>query len=136
MKDETECADGCLSGGVGQEQFPPARRPTAGDERACHAAHEDRQHQRLRIRGMPKEQLEILAPDGLVDEAGESLSGEQRKQRSVKMRTRHAPFGFATALLAGSTQEQSTKEYRILRGPMDRWLVSGDSRRRAMAHLM
>ncbi|MCX7139757.1 MAG: hypothetical protein NT123_01375 [Proteobacteria bacterium] len=52
-----------------------------GTER--HAPHEDRQHQGLRVGGVPEEELEVMAPDGFVDQPGESGQGEQQEQRAA-----------------------------------------------------
>ena len=52
-------------------------------------AHEDRQHQRLRIGRVAQEQLEVVAPDGFVDQPGETGNREQGKEDSDGNSSRH-----------------------------------------------
>ena len=70
----------------------PARRRAAGCAAAAssaraqpgaerHAAHEDRQHQRLRVGGVAEEELEVVRPDRLVDQAGEAREREDGEKR-------------------------------------------------------
>ncbi|MBI2320050.1 MAG: hypothetical protein HYU75_24380 [Betaproteobacteria bacterium] len=65
---------------VSGEQVLPASRVAAAQPGADrHAAHEQGEHQRLRIGRVAEKELEIVAPDRLVDEPGESGDGEQRE---------------------------------------------------------
>jgi hypothetical protein len=45
-----------------------------------HPAHEQHQHERLRVRRMAEEQAQVLRPDRLVDQAGEARQGEDPQQ--------------------------------------------------------
>jgi hypothetical protein len=71
---------------IADEQVFPAPGETAAEPGTDgHAAHEYRQHQGLRIGGMPQEQLEVMAPDGFVDQPGEAGHGEQQEQRAARL---------------------------------------------------
>ena len=82
VEDEAEHADRRLGEGVPAEEIPDATRPPARDPRADgHSSHEDGQDERLRVRGVSQEQLQVMRPDGFVDESGESGSGKQCEEQ-------------------------------------------------------
>src|SRR5205814_9066178 len=82
---EAEHADGRFRRRVRDEQIAPPLRPPARQPRAeRQAAHEDREHQRLRIRPVPEEPLEVTRPDRLVDEPRESGRREQREEHPAR----------------------------------------------------
>src|SRR6185503_12883090 len=70
-------------GRVGDERAADARGEMAGEPRAeRQAADEYDEHHRLRVSGVPEEELEVVTPDGLVDEPAEAGDREQREQRA------------------------------------------------------
>jgi len=94
VEQEGEDADGSLGDGISREQVAPPARPPAGQPRPQgEPAHEDGEHQRLRVRGVPEEQLQIVRPDGLVDQTGETRRGEQGEQQSSRPRPRGPVLG-------------------------------------------
>ena len=54
-----------------------------------HPAHEDPEHEGLRVGRMPQEELEVVAPDRLVDEARETRQGEEGEERAGGRGTGH-----------------------------------------------
>ncbi len=78
---EPEQADDRLDERVTEQQLRSRAesRDEPGAER--HAAHEDRQHECLRVRRVAQEQLQVVRPDRLVDEAGEAGYDENAEQK-------------------------------------------------------
>src|SRR5215831_13254993 len=62
---------------LSQPRAVPRHDP--GPER--HSTHEYRQHQGLCVRRVPEEELEVVRPDGFVDESGESGDYEYAEQK-------------------------------------------------------
>src|SRR6266480_1110817 len=66
---------------VAAKEISPGSRPAAAEPRPDrHAAHEQRQHERLRVGRMPEKEFQVVAPDRFVDEAGKPGYGEQQKK--------------------------------------------------------
>src|SRR5262245_54248791 len=81
MKRERREPDQGFGERVAAQQVLPALRPAAAQPGADrHPAHEQGEHQRLRVRRVAEEQLEVMAPDRLVDEARETGYGEEQKK--------------------------------------------------------
>src|SRR5262249_32080353 len=71
-----------LDPAIRREEVPETRAPAAREPRAeRHAAHEGREHERLGERGRAEEQLQIVRPDRLVDQAGEARQREKGEQQ-------------------------------------------------------
>ena len=93
MEHERRDADQRFDDRVAAQQVAPSPRQAAGRQAAeRHPPHEKREHQRLRVRRVPEEQLQVVAPDRLVDEPGESGDGEQQKEHRATVR-RRSPAG-------------------------------------------
>ncbi len=85
MEDEREHADRALGERVDEQRIGDARRAARAQRRAGgHAAHEDRQHERLRVRRVAEIELQVMRPDRLVDQAGEARYGEQDVERAAR----------------------------------------------------
>ena len=81
---------------VGQQQAPQARQvPPCPPGAQRQAAHEDDQHQRLRVGGMAEKQLQVVRPDRLVDQPGRTGEREQAIQRGERQAVFH-PGGSET----------------------------------------
>src|SRR5215469_14676886 len=83
MKDEAKKPDRRLDQQVPPQEVPQpsaVSRHQPGPER--HAAHEDRQHQGLGVGRMPKEEFQIVRPDGFVYESGEHGDYEYAEQET------------------------------------------------------
>src|SRR5262249_32117983 len=66
---------------VAFEQVAPAGGIAAAQPRAgSQSCHEDGQHERLGIRRMTEEQLQVMRPDGLVNETGEPRDREYEEE--------------------------------------------------------
>ena len=48
-----------------------------------HAAHEDGEHQGLRVGGMAQEEFQVVRPDGFVNQSGEPGDDEYAQQKSA-----------------------------------------------------
>src|SRR5258708_30364630 len=73
--------DQAFSERIAAQQISPACRPPAAEPRPDrHPAHEQRQHQRLRVGRVAEKEFQVVAPDGLVDESGKPGYGEQQKK--------------------------------------------------------
>ena len=73
-------ADDGLHQRVGEDRYAHLRGEAAGQLRTDgHAAHKDDQHQRLGVGGVAEEKLQVMRPDGLIDQAGEPRYCENRK---------------------------------------------------------
>jgi hypothetical protein len=74
---------------VGHERIGEALGKARAPRRAGrHAAHEHHQHERLRVSGVAEEKLEVMRPDGFVDQAGESGRREKDVERAARHRAR------------------------------------------------
>lgn len=96
MERESEQPYGRFQQAVGAQQTAEPTDVARGDPRPeCHAAHERRQHQRLRIGGVAEDQSQILRPDRLIDEPTDS--GQDKKQQHQGQRKpRRAVAGVLT----------------------------------------
>src|SRR5229473_943891 len=73
--------DQAFSERIAAQQISPACRPPAAEPRSDrHPAHEERQHQRLRVGRVADEEFEVVAPDRFVDEPGKAGYGEEQKK--------------------------------------------------------
>jgi hypothetical protein len=89
MKHQRSETDRRLDDGVAGERVGDARGPAAAIRRAGrHAAHEHREDQRLRVRRVAQEELQVMRPDRLVDESGKARSGEEAIERAARHRAR------------------------------------------------
>jgi hypothetical protein len=78
MKEKGGNADQRLGKRIAEERIGEARRPASAIRRAGrHAAHEDREHQRLRVGRVAEKELQIMRPHRLVDQPGEPRGGEE-----------------------------------------------------------
>ncbi len=80
MEHERDEADGAFDQGIDAQRIAHARcdaraKPPAERE----PADEHHQDHRLRVGGVPEEELQVVGPDGLVDEARESGGEEQQE---------------------------------------------------------
>jgi hypothetical protein len=77
---------------IGEERVDHARgAPRAESGAQCHAAHENDEHQRLRVGGVPEVKLQVVRPDRFVDQPGEARHDEQQVERkSWRLRRNHA----------------------------------------------
>src|SRR5688572_364528 len=81
MEDERKHTYAELRGGVADQEVAQAVRPPADEPGAQgHAAHEDREDQGLGVCGVAEEELEVVAPDRLVDQPGEARDGEKGEE--------------------------------------------------------
>ena len=85
VKADGEHPDHRLGQRVGLDQVAPLRAIARNHRRAQrHAAHEQRQHQRLCIGRVAQEQAQVMRPDRLIDQTGKARQRENREQqRSV-----------------------------------------------------
>src|SRR5258708_39804170 len=73
--------DQACSERIAAQQISPACRPPAAEPRPDrHPAHEQRQHQRLRVGRVAEKEFQVVAPDRLVDESRKPGYGEQQKK--------------------------------------------------------
>src|SRR5207248_2903576 len=87
VEEERGQADKKLSRGVGEEGTSNALRVMAREPRPeRQAADEDDQHDRLCVRRVSEEELEVMAPDRLVDEAAEAGNREEREKSAKAKR--------------------------------------------------
>src|SRR5205823_7808783 len=81
MEEERRHADQEFRRRVGDQRPADARGEMAREPRAQREpADEDDEQHRLRVSGVPEEELEVMAPDGLVDEAAESRDREEDEE--------------------------------------------------------
>ncbi|TMG71738.1 MAG: hypothetical protein E6H80_12420 [Betaproteobacteria bacterium] len=91
VEEERGDTDRRLDPAVRGEQVLHARAPAARKPRPQREApHEGGEHERLRERRRAEVQLEVVRPDGLVDEAGEAREREQGEQQLDAL-VRHIP---------------------------------------------
>ena len=82
MENEREEPDRALDPRIGPQRIANA----LGEARAergpgSEASNEDHQDERLGVRGVAKEELDVVRPDGLVDEPAEAGSKERNEQQ-------------------------------------------------------
>src|SRR5215207_3331433 len=74
-------ADHPLDISVNRQWVTPAVGPAGREPRAPgHAAHEDREHQCLRVRRVTQEELDVVRPDRFVNQAGKAGDREQNEE--------------------------------------------------------
>src|SRR5258708_20358079 len=73
--------DQACSERIAAQQISPACRPPAAEPRPDrHPAHEQRQHQRLRVGRVAEKDFQVVAPDRLVDESRKPGYGQRQKK--------------------------------------------------------
>src|SRR6266581_4330163 len=80
MPSKTDCGRIRSPASVHLKSVAGISPPTAQPRPDRHSAHEQRQHQRLRVGRVAEKEFQVVAPDRLVDESGKPGYGEQQKK--------------------------------------------------------
>ena len=84
MKEQSEYTENPLRRGVASEEIAPPSRVCCTQPGADgHTAHEDSQHESLSIGGVSKEEFEVIAPHGFIDQSGKSRHCEKKQQEPL-----------------------------------------------------
>ena len=87
LEEQREHADDGFDQCVGKERICNALGESSREPCAdCHAADKYDQNDRLRVRSVTDEELEVIRPDRFVDQAAEARHGEEREQDPLQRR--------------------------------------------------